>query len=345
MDNKLSVKMNLGYPQQKEVYRGVREQHNPYQESEPYKMDISHNNEQTGKTDLVYPDALNRAESTKRFAKFSQLFNKQYLKYAGVAMVLELARLVATEPVNFNDVIGSASNMYAMEQIYDNEKVDTAKNTNKKYTVMLDAGHGGRDEGALSRDRKRLEYIDNWNFTQALGSMLTEEFGINVVYTREEIDKFLDAKDRAAFTNEINPDLLVSIHRNSGAGGRGVGVIIGDAKARAKDSTRQNRPESEQRIGETMAKTLLDVWDGENTFKDGLLIEGRHTELSSYALFRTKAPTVIAEIGYIDRNDENEKFDRDFDKIVKALASGVIKSLTLIHEKEHNEKESNNFEK
>ena len=75
--------------------------------------------------------------------------------------------------------------------------------------IILDAGHGGRDSGAVFGNR--VEKEDNLNLTLAVGRLL-EEQGFDVVYTRQE-DIYQSPFQKATIANELEGDLFVSIHR------------------------------------------------------------------------------------------------------------------------------------
>ena len=76
---------------------------------------------------------------------------------------------------------------------------------------MLDAGHGGRDPGAVYNGRQ--EKIDTLSLTLAIGQILQER-GIDVLYTRTT-DIYESPYQKAMEANEAGVDFFISIHRNS----------------------------------------------------------------------------------------------------------------------------------
>ena len=79
------------------------------------------------------------------------------------------------------------------------------------YSIMLDAGHGGRDPGAVYKERKEKD--DTLRLTLAVGEIL-EAHGLDVQYTRTT-DVYESPYQKAMEANNAGVDFFVSIHRNS----------------------------------------------------------------------------------------------------------------------------------
>ena len=79
------------------------------------------------------------------------------------------------------------------------------------YTIMLDAGHGGRDPGAVYNGRQEKD--DSLALTLAVGELLQER-GIDVLYTRTT-DVYESPYQKAMEANAAGADFFISIHRNS----------------------------------------------------------------------------------------------------------------------------------
>lgn len=83
----------------------------------------------------------------------------------------------------------------------------------KNFVVVIDAGHGGKDHGALGK--RSNEKTINLAVALKLGKMIEDECkDVDVVYTRKS-DKFVSLQGRADIANKAKGDLFISIHTNS----------------------------------------------------------------------------------------------------------------------------------
>lgn len=81
------------------------------------------------------------------------------------------------------------------------------------FTVVIDAGHGGKDHGAVGAKTKEKDV--NLGVALKLGEMIEKEMkDVNVVYTRKK-DHFVTLQGRADIANKARGDLFISIHTNS----------------------------------------------------------------------------------------------------------------------------------
>lgn len=83
----------------------------------------------------------------------------------------------------------------------------------KLRVVVIDAGHGGKDPGALGKHIKEKEVA--LKVALEVGKTIKENFpDVKVFYTRMT-DKFVELQERAAIANRNRADLFISIHCNS----------------------------------------------------------------------------------------------------------------------------------
>jgi len=98
----------------------------------------------------------------------------------------------------------------------------SAQSPPKIRKVVIDAGHGGKDPGAMGKNSKEKDIV----LAVALktGNYIKEAFkDIDVIYTRTT-DKFVELHKRAQIANESGADLFISIHCNSNKSSRPYGT-------------------------------------------------------------------------------------------------------------------------
>jgi len=103
-----------------------------------------------------------------------------------------------------------------------------------RFTVVLDAGHGGHDPGAMSANSKEKDI--NLQIVLDLGAIIEQKFkDVKVIYTRKT-DKYLTLQERADVVNDHHADLFICIHTNASLSSAAYGAetfTLGLAKTRA----------------------------------------------------------------------------------------------------------------
>lgn len=168
-------------------------------------------------------------------------------------------------------------------------------------TIIIDAGHGGFDNGAIYNGRREKD--DTLRLALAVGKKL-EQAGFPVVYTRTT-DVYQRPVDKARIANDSGGDYFVSIHRNASAQPNmynGVQTLVfNDSGVPAK-----------------MARSINA--ELENLGFQNLGVSERR-ELA--VLRRTRMPAVLVEAGFIDSDVDNKLFDNNFDAVAAAIAKGI----------------------
>lgn len=174
------------------------------------------------------------------------------------------------------------------------------------YKIMLDAGHGGKDPGAVYQERKEKE--DTLKLTMAVGKLLAEN-GIDVVYTRTT-DVYQTPFEKAQLANRSGADYFISFHRNSSPKANqydGVEVLLYDKSG----------------IKYQMAENILGAM-GELGFRE----IGVKERPGLVVLRRTKMPALLVETGFINSDKDNQLFDEKLDEIARGIAEAILGTLS-----------------
>jgi len=149
-------------------------------------------------------------------------------------------------------------------------------------TVVIDAGHGGKDPGATSV-LGFYEKTVNLSVAHKVARLL-EQRGLRVKMTRTS-DYFVELEDRVAIANNLRADLFVSIHSDSFPKSTRRGYTVYIARSASSSSRR-----AASAIARSMSGTGL------NSF--GVQTAGYHV------LTGTRGPAVLVELGYLSNRSE-----------------------------------------
>ncbi len=171
--------------------------------------------------------------------------------------------------------------------------------------VVLDAGHGGANPGAVYNGRQEKD--DALALTLAVGRIL-EANGIDVYYTRTT-DIYEAPTQKALEGNAVGADYFVSIHRNSSLYPNqytGVETLV------------YNRYGEAARLAGNINARLEQV---------GYVNQGVNERTNLVVLNRTQMPAVLVEVGFINTDADNELFDERFNETARAIADGIIQTV------------------
>ena len=93
---------------------------------------------------------------------------------------------------------------------------------NAKFKVVLDAGHGGKDPGAVKNGVQEKDVA--LDVVLKIGKILEKNRDIEVIYTRKT-DVFVELRERANIANKAKANLFVSVHCNSVKTGNPIGAM------------------------------------------------------------------------------------------------------------------------
>lgn len=173
------------------------------------------------------------------------------------------------------------------------------------YSIMLDAGHGGTDPGAVYNGRREKD--DTLRLVLAIGQILQNR-GVDVEYTRTT-DIYETPFQKAMEANEAGVDYFVSIHRNS---------FEQDNIVSGVESLVYDLSGIKYRMAENINANLETV---------GFVNLGVKARPNLVVLKRTKMPAVLVEVGFLNSNTDNQLFDVNFNDITLAIADGILETL------------------
>lgn len=156
--------------------------------------------------------------------------------------------------------------------------------------VVLDAGHGGHDDGARGPSGLREKDLV-LDVTQRLAKRL-ERKGVTVILTRTE-DRFLSLEERTAVANDARADLFVSIHANASKSRKPRGIETYFASLEATDDAARATAERENSAFGEVAPNLGS--DDPLAAILGDLIATQHLQESSE--FAKLAQNELADVG------------------------------------------------
>jgi N-acetylmuramoyl-L-alanine amidase len=213
------------------------------------------------------------------------------------------------------------------------------------FVVVLDPGHGGEKDGALSVEGRREKDI-TLQIARLLRKRL-EKQGARVVLTRSE-DVTVDLPRRAAIANAEEADLFVSLHLNSMPGGPGSsarGIETYFLSADATDASasavaaRENADRPRSDPTDTVGGILEDLEDQANLAESSRLAQAIHGALVRgtrapdrgvkqapfHVLAGARMAAVLLELGFVSHPVEGKELARPArqEAIASSIAAGI----------------------
>lgn len=241
--------------------------------------------------------------------RFNQ-YDAEYPGYSRVArIVLDLrpGYGLADLAIAFDEGVLSAAFPVATEQ----EPEPPLATEPAPARIVLDAGHGGTEKGAMVGDLP--EKIINLSVTNQVGALLSA-MGYEVLYTRQD-DETVSLQDRAAFANDHNADLFVCIHSNSFPSNP---EISGVETYYLPSQSNPNSP------GKLLASHIQTSVVAATGAADRSIRPGNY-----YVLKHTAMPAVLVEMGYMTNEQELALLlDVDYQaRLAGGIAAGIVKYL------------------
>ena len=228
------------------------------------------------------------------------------------------------------------------------EYIEDVKERWRLDTVVLDAGHGGKDPGSQGKyGTKEKDVV--LDITKRVGRLLEKNTGIKVVYTRDE-DVWVPIIDRTKMANDANGKLFVSVHANSNKNRKIQGFETyllrpGKSEDAIEVASRENSViKFEEKTGQydnltgenlimaTMAQSMfmkesedlaaiiqMELDKRLNTPNRGVKQAG------FYVLIGASMPNVLVEVGYLSNPEEEKKLKQEAHKqrIAESIYEGI----------------------
>ncbi len=215
---------------------------------------------------------------------------------------------------NAKETGASVSSTLIPESSFQNSDSSSETDRTAKVKVVIDAGHGGGDAGALDPTETRYEKDDDLKVALLVEQYLTE-MGAEVVMTRDT-DVFVTLDERCIIANESQADLFVSIHRNLYDGeARGVEIWVTNKKYEIDTALGQNIMDELEAVGISKNRGVNFGFIG--------------NPYVNYQVNReTDMPSCLIELGFMQDAEDNRLFDENYDAYAKAIAEGIMKTAT-----------------
>ncbi len=175
-----------------------------------------------------------------------------------------------------------------------------------KKVVVIDAGHGDQDPGAIGSQTSEKKL--NLGLALKVEALLKNDPNIDVVLTRSD-DTFLQLKERVKIAEKLGADVFVSIHANSSG-----------SSAASGTETYYQRASSKK-----LAQTIHKYFVAATGFKD------RGVQYGNFHVIReTTMPAVLLEVGFIsNRTEESKMMDSaKQDEIAASIVKGIKEYLS-----------------
>lgn len=191
------------------------------------------------------------------------------------------------------------------------------------YVVVLDAGHGGAEPGAVGLDSAVQERYINLAFAYQVKAEL-EKKGVTVYMTRTGNDKEKDTlslEQRKEFTRKVKPDLYISIHCNGSYNPESIGT-----------STYYYEPFS-YNLANNIYTELLGVHKNHLYAGNPSVYSELADNVQYYPFSVTRiedCPSTLIEVGYLTNDNECSMLAQpeNQERFGKAIADGIYKTLT-----------------
>jgi N-acetylmuramoyl-L-alanine amidase len=222
------------------------------------------------------------------------------------------------------------------------------KDDERLITIVLDAGHGGEDPGALGANGSR-EKVITLQIAKKLKEKIDAEPNMRAMLTRDG-DYFIPLGTRVAKARKFKADLFISIHADAFTNPAARGSSVSEKGATSASARYLAKKENESDLiggvnlggrDPVLAKTLLDLSQAatiNDSLKLGKAVLGfigeinklhkNRVEQAGFAVLKSPdIPSILVETAFISNPEEERKLIDDAyqDKLVDSILSGIKK--------------------
>ena len=226
-------------------------------------------------------------------------------------------------------------------RIANNEKREKKQEKIKQYIIVIDAGHGGKDPGAIGLMRTKEKNI-NLSYALFIKKELEKNKKFKVFLTRSN-DFFVSLNDRVNKSRKLNADLFISIHSDSSTNRRARGLSIYTLSKSASDERTTkliqrnlvstfNYWRNKHKYDKIRYQTLNDSIKFSNVLLKNLKKNGVKTFSTSpikqanfAVLLAPEYPSILLELGFIS-NLYDEKLLNSY-SYKKKISDNIVKSI------------------
>ena len=227
----------------------------------------------------------------------------------------------------------------------------------KVNRIIIDAGHGGKDPGAVGKDGLQ-EKVVTLDIAKKTADLIREKLKKEVFLTRSN-DTYISLQERTGLANKNKGDIFVSIHINANVDRDALGteIYIYDAEASDKKASKLAIRENMEFFKAGGIKNILsELGSKSNDYLSVLLagnildnivnnvdVESRNKNMilraPFYVIAHANMPAVLVEVAFITNKEEEKKLkDDDFrSKVAKAICQGVEDFINATNEQEKEE--------
>ncbi|MFQ5441981.1 MAG: N-acetylmuramoyl-L-alanine amidase [Thermodesulfobacteriota bacterium] len=215
-----------------------------------------------------------------------------------------------------------------------------------RLTIVIDAGHGGKDPGAIGRRGTREKDI-TLKIARLVRKKLSRKLSARLVMTRDR-DVFIPLEERTAIANSKGADLFVSIHVNSSPRRSASGVetyilnLTNDQEAR-RVAARENAT-TKKGLGdlEFILADLIKTAKTNDSIRLATSVQARVLKTLKrkyrgvngygvkgapfYVLVGTRMPSILVEVSFISnsRDEKRLKTQRYLNELAEGITMGVM---------------------